>query len=212
MPTLIDESGDTGPPDRGGSRHFRLAAVWMPSFEDVVRFREAVQRVRIYLNLPNRFEFKYAKALQNPELRQAFFDSALSFEFRFAIASVDKRDPYWARADRHEQHWACATEIAATLRETYQIAETKQDFDLKELVIVDDNRDRDFLNTIKRQFGGLRSSRSPGSSMIKRVRFGDSQDDEMLQLVDMVCGAVDGRDRSSYDQIAGRNLGSLAVL
>jgi hypothetical protein len=211
MPTFIDESGDTGPPKQGGSLYFRLAAVWMPSLGDVERFRESIRSLRLELGLPVEFEFKYAKTHRDQDLRNAFFRSALTLHFRFAVSSIDKRDGYWVSASRHEQHWACATELAATLRSTYHQADDQRGSPLKELVIVDDNGDRDFLATIKRQFRGLRSKHQHGPSMIGRVAFRTSQADEMLQLVDMICGACgpifDGGDRTSYDQIADRRLG-----
>jgi Protein of unknown function (DUF3800) len=210
MPTFIDESGDTGPTKDGGTSYFRLAAVWVPTIGDAALFRGKIQRLRLELGLPESFEFKFAKTHRKPELRKAFFSAALSQVFRFAVSSIDKTDIYWTSAHRHEQHWACATELAAALRTVYHQAEEGRESPLKEMIIVDDNADRDFLATIKRQFRGLESKRHPGSSMIGKVLFRSSLPDAMLQLVDMVCGAVgvmiDGNDAVSYDQIAERSL------
>ena len=211
MPTFIDESGDTGTIDEGGTSYFRLAAVWVPTLGEAALFRERIQRLRLELGLPRSYEFKFSKTHRKPELRKAFFSVALSQDFRFAIGSIDKTDAYWNSAHRHEQHWACATELAAVLRTVYHRAEEGGESPLKELIVVDDNGDREFLATIKRQFRGLASKRHPGSSMIGKVLFRNSLPDEMLQLVDMVCGSVggmiDGGDRKAYDQIAGRDLG-----
>ena len=210
MPTFLDESGDTGPPKRGGTSYFRLAAVWVPTQEAAQLFRERIQELRRRLSLPRSFEFKFAKTHQKPEWREAFFSAALSQDFRFAVSSIDKTEDCWASADRGQQHWACATEIAAMLRATYHRAEEGKETPLKELVVVDDNTDKDFLAIVKKQFRGMKSKISPESSMIGRVIFRGSDPDEMIQLVDLVCGAsgalTDGSDRRWYDMIAERHL------
>lgn len=209
MPTFIDESGDTGPVKDGGTPYFRLAAVWVPRIDDVDLFRRRIQDLRRELGLPQSFEFKFAKTHSKPELRRAFFSTALAQEFRFAVSSIDKNDAYWASADRTEQHWACVTDIAVALRPIYHRAEETRKSPLKELIVVDDNGDRSFLGVIKRQFRGLGSKRQPGSSMIGKVLFRNSRDHEMLQLADMVCGAVgsmiDEKNQIWYSQIAERD-------
>ena len=210
MPTFIDESGDTGSIAEGGTPYFRLAAVWVPTIDDANRFREKIQRLRIELELPHSFEFKFAKTHRNPEWRKAFFSAALSQEFRFAVSSIDKNENDWAASSRHEQHWACATDLSVALRVVYHQAEQEKGLSLKEMIVVDDNSDREFLTIIKRQFRGLRSKRQPGSSMIGQVLFRNSLSDELLQLADMVCGAVgamiDGNGNDWYNQIANRDL------
>jgi Protein of unknown function (DUF3800) len=95
----------------------------------------------------------------------------------------------------------------------YDEAEASRQSPLKELIVVDDNADQEFLEIIKRQFRGLRSKRNPGSSMIGKVVFRNSFPFEMLQFVDMVCGAtgfmIEGNDRTSYDLIVARSLNPL---
>jgi hypothetical protein len=95
MPTFIDESGDTGNPRNGGTPYFHVAAVWVPSIDNIELFQE-----------------------------------------------------------------------------------------------VDRNEDASYLRIIKQQFRGLRSRHRPGSSMIGKVCFRDSSSHEMIQLADMICGAV----------------------
>ena len=45
MPTLIDESGDTGH-SRDSLPYFRLATVWMPDLDAATAFREAIRAPR----------------------------------------------------------------------------------------------------------------------------------------------------------------------
>jgi hypothetical protein len=209
MPTFIDESGDTGPVSNGGTRYFRLAAVWIPTNSDVLAFREKVKRIRLELELPKTFEFKFAKTSAKPEWREAYFAAAMSQEFRFVVSSINKS--IGPVISTHEaQHWACVTEIAAMLRSVYHQAEECRDTPLKELVVIDNNDDRRFLAMIKQQLRALESRRRPGSSMIGTVCFRNSAAHEELQLADMICGAVgaaiDGNDSTWYNKIASRDL------
>ena len=142
--------------------------------------------------------------------RAAFYAAALTQDFRFAVSSIDKTDAYWSRAGSHEQHWACATDLAALLRATYFRAEDVRATPFKEPVVVDDDSDRAFLAAIKRQFRGLMSGNRVGTPLVGKVTFRDSAADEMLQLVDMICGAVgamiDSKERIWYDLIGERDL------
>jgi Protein of unknown function (DUF3800) len=214
MPTFLDESGDTGH-EPASAPHFRLAAVWVPTQETAEAFRASIQQLRRDLGLPQAYEFKFARSGPHPERREAFFRVAMGHAFRFAVASVDKRAGDWRTADRGAIHWACAVVLAVTLRPIYRAQEEAQaspgrDRLLRELVVVDDNQDKEFLATIKRKFGELASGRRSGASLVGKVKFRGSGPDELLQLADMVCGAVgahlDG-DSTWYKLIASRDLG-----
>lgn len=207
MPTFIDESGDTGTPGDGSAAYFRVAAVWMPTNDDVDLFRQKINRLRQELGESQTFEFKFSKTSSKPEWREAFFTIAMSQDFRFAFSSVDKRgNPASAR----ELHWTCITELAAILRPIYYQAEECRESPLKELIVVDNNDDKQFLAMIKQQFRAIKSKRRPGSSMIGKVGFRGSEVHEMIQLADMVCGAagayIDGDDATWYHKIASRDL------
>jgi hypothetical protein len=214
MPTFIDESGDTGhEPD--SATHFRLAAVWVPTQDVAETVRDGIRQLRQDLGLAQGYEFKFAKIGSHPERRVAFLRAALRHEFRFTAASLDKRQGEWREADRGTIHWACAVSLAATLRPTYRGEEEARaaaghDRPLNELVVVDDNQDKRFLDVLKRKFRELTSARHPGHSLVGKVKFRGSGPDELLQLADMVCGAVgahlDG-DSTWYKLIAARCLG-----
>lgn len=216
MPTFIDESGDTGPVNRGGKPYFRLAAVWVPTHQAADEFREKIRQLRCDFGLHSGYEFKFAATHHCLDRRKAFFEKALTQEFRFVASSVDKTADGWNLAESSEQHWACATELAALLRAVYHQAEEQKNAPLREPIVVDDNADGNFLKTIKRQFGGLQSKALPRSSLVGKVSFRNSRADEMLQLVDMICGSVgamiDESDRTWYDLIASRDLQFVALL
>lgn len=209
MPTFIDESGDTGPVDRGGKSYFRLAAVWVPTFAAAEAFRESIRALRALRSLRKDFEFRYAQTHAHAWIREAFFEAAMGHEFRFSVCSIDKTGAAWANKSGRDFHYACATCLAVNLRAAYRSCETEGQA-LREAVLVDSNADSEFLATIKRQFRGLTPGRS-NPPLVGKVQFRKSSPDEMIQLADMVCGAtgafVDGKDGRWYNVIRERCLG-----
>jgi hypothetical protein len=154
MPTFIDESGDTGWKP-GSLPFFRLAAVWLPTLAEAEARRESIQAVRKKLGMKADHEFKFARTARWPGLRREFFHAALRHEFRFVVCAYDKyRLPAFS-VEASEFHWGCAVTLASYLRETYRQAEKLKAIEsgkpalLDELVVVDDNKDHDFLATIK---------------------------------------------------------------
>lgn len=219
MPTFIDESGDTGWKP-GSLPYFRLAAVWVPTFTEVEACRASIQAVRGKLGMKSDQEFKFARTARRPELRHAFFQAALKHEFRFVVCAYDKiRLPAFS-VEASEFHWGCAVTLASYLRETYRHAEELKEMEsgkptlLDELVVVDDNQDHDFLGTIKTAFRALASGWRPGGKLVGKVKFRSSRPEEMIQLVDMVVGAVgehlDG-DSTWYDLISTRSRGIISL-
>ncbi len=211
MPTFIDESGETGQV----SPYFRLAAVWLPTQAAVEGYRTAIQEFQQGAGLKG-YEFKWSKPL-SLERRIAYFQAALGHPFRFAVASVDKRHPEWLAAGRSVLHWACAVSLAVSLRGVYLEEEARRaaaggrNHPLNELVVLDDNGDRKFLAIVRSKFGELCSRVRPGSPLVGKVKFRGSGREELIQLADMVCGAVgdylDGGEATCYNIISERDLG-----
>lgn len=180
MPTFIDESGTTGPYLDPTSRHFRLAAVWVPSLGSTEAIRQEIREVRRVLGLRSDFEFKFSKTWSHPDRRAAFFEAALNHDFRFAFSAIDKGRPEWREAEKPHILWATVVDLAATLRPTYLAAvrarlATGLSGPLHELVVVDDNRDGRFLELITDKFRELGSRKSPREYLVGKVRFGGSK-------------------------------------
>ena len=213
MPTFIDESGDTGH-SQTSSGYFRLAALWLPSLDEATAFRESIRQLpsnRPDLHLTAGLEYKFAKTTSRADIREAFFNLALEREFAFAFCSIDKTKGYWRSAPSREQHWATATDLAVSLRSTYHASEASHpERPLRDPILVDNNEDHNFLEAIRLAFHGSRSNLHPGVAMVRNPRFRGSKADEVMQLVDMVCGAtgtaIDG-DTRWYDLIRSRCVG-----
>jgi len=66
------------------------------------------------------------------------------------------------------------------------------------------------LGIIKRKFRELRSRVHPGAPLVGKLKFRGSGPEELIQLADMVCGAVGDfleGDPSYYQIISARDLG-----
>jgi len=214
MATFIDDQGGTGWKP-GSHNHFRLTAVWLPTPETEV-FRDSVRAFRRRLQIRSDYEFKFSETHSRPEWRRGFFAVALQHDFRFTTCAYDKNRIAPGSIEAAEFHWGCATALAAYLRGTYLRAEAakgaaeKRRVLLNELVVVDDNKDRDFLRAIKMAFRGLHSGWRPGAKLVGKVKFRGSEPHETLQLADMVMGAVGAYlegDSTWYDLISTRSLG-----
>lgn len=209
MPTSIDESGDAGG-GVGSSPSFRLGAVATPSVSGADAMRHSLRECKSQLGLPLSYEFKYSSTGAFPERRAAFFDAALRSEWSFATVSVDKRRMPADQRNPRACQWLAVTALASILRPVY-LARYDSDpaWYRKERVTVDDNRDRKFFDLVNGQFRALGKLEQPQRFLVGQVAFCDSRDDMLLQLVDMVCGAVgahlDG-DSTWYDLIKSRDL------
>lgn len=190
MPTFIDESGDTGHASTS-KPYFRLAAVWVPSVKTANEIRDAIRRLRKELGRKSSYEFKFAKTGRFNEGRRRFFLTALEFPFRFAACHIRKVE-HWEKASSAAQYWAAATALAASLRATYQESEEAK-APLRDPIWVDRNDDQRFLNAIARAFGGLKPRCPESRPLTAPPRFFLSHKDDMIQLVDMICGAVGTR-------------------
>lgn len=209
MPTFIDESGDPGG-GAGASPFFRLCAVTVPTATLAAAIQSAVRRVKKDFRLPATYEFKYSASGIHPDRRMAFFRSVAGFDWNFATASIEKgRLPLDQRTPQGCQ-WLATTALAIILRPVYlsQFDSDPASY-RKERVTVDDNRDGKFLDLVTAQFRALGKCEQPERYLVGRVAFRDSTTDEVLQLADMVCGAVgahlDG-DSTWYDLLKSRDL------
>jgi hypothetical protein len=177
------------------SRFFRMVAVWVPSADIVEAMKEEIRLTRRLLGLAERYEFKFSKTWSYPDRREAFFKAAMKYDFRFAYSAIDKNVADWRSSSKQAFHWATSTELAATLRPNYMLqieANLKRTGrkPAKELILVDDNRDKQFLAMIEESFQSLGMMCEPRLHPIGKVKFANSKSSDLMQLADMICGAA----------------------
>lgn len=208
MPTFIDESGDSGVGEKC-SPHFRLAAVWFESIEQVVACTKEIARIRSeVLRVSPSFEFKFSSL--KPEHRVAFFETVSRHPFYFALSSIKKSLLPKEVLTPATIYTRAIGGLTRQLQDYYLIAEACKETALNERVVFDETTDLLFVTQLRTGFYSLKSARKPGATLIKSVKSGKSHAESMIQLVDMVCGAVsrslDG-DIEYYKLIASREIG-----
>lgn len=202
MPTFIDESGSTSYHPGSTSYHpdsqpyFRLCAVWVPP-DRADELRAGLASVRAALGLPAGYEFKYHKTQHRPERLRAFFGVALACGVRFASACIDKTREPWVGRGPLDFFYGTAMPLACSLRATYCEELARAGRLRRDPVAVDDNSDRAYLDCVRHAFRGVHSPQQPGVPLAQKPRFANFRTAELLQLPDMIGGAVgdllDGR-------------------
>ena len=197
MLVLIDESGDAGlKVEQGSSPYFFVTLVVFTDLEEAAKADECVQKLRVKWNKHQNFEFKFNKA--SPSLRRQFLEELLSYDYRYFSIVIDKQALSKEETQAVQSFYEYACALVCTNAKPYLHEAT---------VIIDGSGSREFKrqlgNSLKKQI----NDKDAGFAHIKKVKLQDSHTNNLLQLVDMVCGAVarsyrvDRADAKTYREI-----------
>lgn len=187
MLVLIDESGDCGLKfDKGSSDFFTCAAVVFSSEFAADACDRSIDGLRVQLKKGPRFEFHFTNC--SDAIRQRFFRAVASEEFRYAGFVVDKRKLYGPRFSDPKAVYEFTVGI---------VCEHIRPLLDNSKIILDKSGDRAFRTNLGR---GLRSKLvdTDGSSLVRKVTMEHSHSNNLIQLADMVCGAI-GRSMTAGD-------------
>jgi hypothetical protein len=183
---LMDESGDPGMKlGRGSSNLFTVCLVLFPDEAEAERCRARIQDLRIELGMKpsgKGSEFHFWKAAH--ERRNAFLTAISAFSFSFFTTTIVKErlsGKAWLKKNyMYERAAVMAIDLARD-----DLLEAKLHFDATS------SRSFDWalLRTLKGHVGLYE-----GVPVIKQTKRLDSHKDDLIQLVDMVCGAATCED------------------
>jgi len=192
MLVYIDESGDTGFKfDRNSSKYFTVAAVVFPDPESAELCSKAIDRLAERVGRSTEYKFSGTTV----EAKSCFFECIRNFDFHYAAMVMNKPA---MRSDgfRHKDSL-----IKCTIRYVFSHLELAN-----ATVVVDRSGSRDFRRTLQTYLRG-RILLADGSQVIKKVRSERSHADRLVQLADMVCGAVaKSFDDTKGDKMAWRRM------
>lgn len=176
MLVFLDESGDAGFKfDKGSSTHFVIALVIFDDSLDAEETALGIKRLRQRLGLHEKFEFKFNKTDEYRRLQ--FFEAVRDAKFRVRAMLVDKRNLYSDQL-KHDKNSFYNYFVAQVLMHNQgQITGAK--------LRVDGSGDRAFKNAFKTY---LRQKLETG--VIESAKSVDSKADSLIQLADMIAGAV----------------------
>ncbi|OQW68847.1 MAG: hypothetical protein BVN34_08465 [Proteobacteria bacterium ST_bin12] len=170
----MDESGDPGfKLTRGSTSHFVVAMVIFDKNEDAEQTSEVIKKGLTDLKIKP--EFKFSKSRDG--IRDEFFNRIKSCKFRVRALVVDKKKIYSPNLRENDEKF-----YNYFVKQLINFEEIKLN---NATIKIDGSGDREFKKELHRY---LRSQIKP--SLTFKVKFVDSQKDALIQLADMVAGAI----------------------
>lgn len=180
MLVFIDESGDAGLKiDEGSSTHFIFTLILFEDKEEAEKVDNHINTIRQQLSLRKEFEFHFNKLSKN--FKEHFFKEVCNFEFKYFSYVIDKQDILDDCFETAESFYLYACKQSVLVAKDY----------LNEATVVIDGRNsrktRQYLATyLKNNL----NERDAEIFRLKKVKLEDSHKNNLLQLADMICGAV----------------------
>ena len=195
MLIFIDDSGDPGfKVEKGSSEVFVIALIIFGDFLDGEETALKIKRLRQSMMLKDNFEFRFNKCRK--EFRCKFLSTVADSRFRVR-AMVMQKDRIYGRELRRSKESFYSYAIKMVLKHH---GGTIRDAKIR----LDGHGDRQFRNTISLYL--RRELNSPQNKIFKDLKFVDSQKNVLIQLADMVAGAINRSysnkdDRNTYKGI-----------
>lgn len=180
MMVYIDDSGDPGfKIEKGATSHFVIAMVIFDDPLEVEKTAVAIKTLRRALGFPDDVEFKFHKS--SDDVKRKFLETVKPFVFKVRTIVVDK-SKIRSEELRTDKRSFYAYFIKTALKNNGgELREAK--------VRIDGSGDRifrrEFMTYLRRELNSV-----SGERMIADIRLEDSQHNVMIQLADMVAGAV----------------------
>ncbi len=183
MLVFVDESGDAGMKlGAGSSDLFILTAVLFQDRDEALRCDERFPAIRAALKLPADYEFHFHQ--ESKKLRCRFFERVVHFGFQYLAVVVEKRrlkTPVYNPAFRFKEGV-----IKYTAGKLFENAKPY----LKDAtVVIDASGSREWGNQLVRFLQRIVRDEN-GYRFIKKIRTARSYGDNLVQLADMVSGAL----------------------
>lgn len=196
MLVFVDESGDSGLKlGKGSSEFFVLTLVIFSENEEANTSDSAVDAVRTILNLSDRTEFKFNKL--NDKGRRYFLSSVSNHEFTYYSVVINKAKLTGKGFSFKEPFYKYVCQMAFNnCREYLQDA----------TIVIDGSGSREFRQQLQTYIKGKINDKNDVRACIKKVKIEDSKKNNLLQLADMICGAVARSYTSKKDQPPYRSL------
>lgn len=189
MLIFMDESGDTGFKfGKTSSRFFVLVIIIFDSLADAEKANDAVKEIRKVLKLPENFEFKFSTGTSD-KYKIAFLQKLSKFNFRYRTVVIDK-----TILTKHNPLHPKDSLYMLVADQLFLRAEPS----IKNASIFIDRISKSFVDDFN---GYLRKRLNTNiEKIIGRLKHQDSKSNNLLQLADMVCGAIYRKYNRSDDK------------
>ena len=175
---FMDESGDTGFKfTKGSSGFFVLCLVIFDKPKKAEKASSRIKLLRKELKLPDKFEFKFSTTTTT-KIKETFLKTVKNENFFYRAVVVNKKK--LASLHSHQKQELLYLITAETLLLRGQ--------PLNKSTLILDRINRQFLK--KMNFFLNRRLNTRLSKIIKKIKADNSANNNLLQLTDMVCGAI----------------------
>ncbi|OGB92097.1 MAG: hypothetical protein A3H39_20755 [candidate division NC10 bacterium RIFCSPLOWO2_02_FULL_66_22] len=198
MIVFVDEAGDTGLKlEKGASRYFIVTLVLFEDHDEAEAADTRISLLRRELGLPADFEFHFN---ETPErIKEAFFDAIVRYSFFYFAIVINKAKLYGPGFKVKESFYKYAASLV------FQNA--KQHL-TDAIVVFDGSGSREFKRQLRSYLSRKVNEPEAQPPRIRKVKLQDSARNNLIQLADMVCGAVarsfKGKRRKGQKDFRGR--------
>ena len=181
MLAFIDESGDPGMKNIGqsSSQYFAVTLVLFEDDDEALACDQRIELLKRELGFGPQFEFHFTKL--KPIYRKAFLEAVAPYAFFYFSIVVNKAklfgpgfkfpDPFYK--------YTCGL-----------VFENTKPYLSNTIVVIDGSGDRKFRQQLQSYLKKRINDNADGKQYIKKVKMQDSRSNNLLQLADIVCGAV----------------------
>jgi hypothetical protein len=177
---FIDESGDPGmPPGGGSSAYFTVTMVVIEDREEAAALEKRIAALRSELHMPVGMEFHFSKL--KAAWREAFLQAVASCEWFYFSVVLNKAkltgkgfqfpDPFYK--------YTCGL-----------VFQNAKPYLNDAIVVIDGSGGREFRTQLCTYLRKRINEGGDAPKLIRKVKLQDSRQNLLLQLADMVCGAV----------------------
>lgn len=179
MLVFVDEGGDTGLKlDQGSSPYFIVTLVVFEDNDEAEAAETRVLLLRRELGLPPEYEFHFS---ETPErVKAAFFDAILPYNFFYFSIVINKATLYGPGFRVKESFYKYTSSL---------VFENAKQYLSDAIVVFDGSGSREFKRQL-RAYMRRKMNEPGGIRRIRKIKVQDSKRNSLIQLADMVCGAV----------------------
>jgi Protein of unknown function (DUF3800) len=174
---FFDEAGDAGMAGKVGQSPVFLVAIVLFEDHDVAEKADArIGLIRHELGLTPDHEFKFHSS--RPAVRSYFLEQMLPYSWFFLGVAINKKKLYSETFKSPEKFYNYSTSL---------VFENAKPHLTQAIVVIDKSNSKSFRYELSRY---LRAKIDRAGTLIKKIKHEDSARNNLLQLADMVAGAV----------------------
>jgi len=178
MLCFVDESGDTGLKiGKGSSPLFTVALVLFSENEDATACDQRITLLRQELAIRAHYEFHYSETPK--KIKEAFFKAVVPYNFFYLAITINKAALYGEGFKFKNSFYKYACNLV------FENAKAHLE---NTIVVFDGSGSRQFKQQLQTYL--KKKINEEESSRIKKVKVQDSVTNNLIQLADMVCGAI----------------------